>query len=273
MSHPKKRKYSFQTRFIAIISIAIPLFILGWVGVLESIQKGMEREMREGLTFTINLDKEMEGEKAEALSQELAQHRYIKEVRYISPAEAAKELEEELGENPELVLGHNPLLPSIELHLKAEYTDPDSLPLVDAYIASINGVDQLSYRLLLLIGLLLLMAIVQVNNTTHLMIYTKRFLIRSMTLVGAKFGFICRPFLLYSLMNGLWGGCIAVALLLASLWGADRYMQQATSYISNLHCAVVMVALPLLGMLLSLITALFATRRYIRMDGGRMVLS
>ena len=141
MSHPKKRKYSFHTRFIAIISIAIPLFILGWVGILESIQKGMEREMREGLTFTINLDKEMEGEKAEALSQELAQHKYIKEVRYISPAEAAKELEEELGENPELVLGHNPLLPSIELHLKAEYTDPDSLPLVDAYIASINGVD------------------------------------------------------------------------------------------------------------------------------------
>ena len=290
MAHPKKRKYSFHTRFIAIISIAIPLFILGWVGILESVQKGMEREMREGLTFTINLDKEMEGEKAEALSQELAQHKYIKEVRYISPAEAAKELEEELGENPELVLGHNPLLPSIELHLKAEYTDPDSLPLVDAYIASINGVDQLSYRLdmfstvdkrmtkvsyllLLLIGLLLLMAIVQVNNTTHLMIYTKRFLIRSMTLVGAKFGFICRPFLLYSLMNGLWGGCIAVALLLASLWGADRYMQQATSYISNLHCAVVMIALPLLGMLLSLITALFATRRYIRMDGGRMVLS
>ena len=132
---------------------------------------------------------------------------------------------------------------------------------------------KVSYLLLLLIGLLLLMAIVQVNNTTHLMIYTKRFLIRSMTLVGAKFGFICRPFLLYSLMNGLWGGCIAVALLLASLWGADRYMQQATSYISNLHCAVVMVALPLLGMLLSLITALFATRRYIRMDGGRMVLS
>ena len=106
MSHPKKRKYSFHTRFIAIISIAIPLFILGWVGVLESIQKGMEREMREGLTFTINLDKEMEGEKAEALSQELAQHKYIKEVRYISPAEAAKELEEELGD-----LGTTPYSP------------------------------------------------------------------------------------------------------------------------------------------------------------------
>ena len=136
MSHPKKRKYSFHTRFIAIISIAIPLFILGWVGVLESIQKGMEREMREGLTFTINLDKEMEGEKAEALSQELAQHRYIKEVRYISPAEAAKELEEELGENPELVLGHNPLLPSIELHLKAEYTDPDSLHSINKWSGS-----------------------------------------------------------------------------------------------------------------------------------------
>lgn len=290
MPRSKRRKYSFHTRFIAIISIALPLFLLGWVGIIESIQKEMEREMREGLTFTINLDKEMEGEKAVALSQKLAQHRYIKEVRYISPEEAAKELEAELGENPEVVLGHNPLLPSIELHLNADYTHPDSLPLVDAYIESINGVDQLSYRsdmfgivdkrmsriayaLLFLIALLLLMAVVQINNTTHLMIYTKRFLIRSMTLVGAKFSLICRPFLLYSIMNGLWGGCIAVALLFASLWGADRYMQQAMDHLSNIHCFIVVAALPLLGMLLSLITALFATRRYIRMDGGRMVLS
>ncbi len=291
MSKSKRKKYSLHTRFIAIISIALPLFILGWVGIVESIQKGMEREMREGLTFTINLDKEMIGDKAQKLCAHLSQNPYVKEAHYISPEEAAKELEAELGENPELVLGYNPLLPSIKLHLKAEYTHPDSLPLIDKYIASIEGVDQLSYRsdmfsivdkrmdrvsyvLLLLTALLLLMAIIQINNTTHLMIYTKRFLIRSMTLIGARFSLICRPFLLYSLINGLWGGCIAILLLLGSLWGANLYMDQTLMhYVSPIHSAVVAIILPLLGMVLSLITALFATRRYIKMDGSRIVLS
>lgn len=278
-------------RFIAIASIAIPLFILGWIGIIELLQIGLERELRENLTVSINLSKEMKSEDGAFLAQRLTNHPYIKEARYISPDEALKELQEELGEDPKQVLGYNPLVPSIELHLNAEYAYADSLPRVDAYIASLDGVDQLSYRsemfgivdkrmsrvslaMAIFSILLLIMAIIQINNTTHIMIYTKRFLIRSMTLLGASFSLIRKPFLWYSVANGIWASLLANLLIFGSLWAYEvNSSSSILPYLSMQYLIIDAVAVLLVGILISLITAFFATRRYIRMDGSRMVLS
>lgn len=289
---PQKRyANSLNTRFSAIVSIALPLFILGWIGVVESAQQGLDREMREGLTFTLNLEKKVTDEQALLLLDTLKTHPYLKDARYISPKEAAQELEKELGENPELVLGYNPLLPSVELHLKAVYTHPDSLPKVDSMIASLHGVDRLSYRadmfstvhkrmnkiaygLLVLTLLLFVIALIQINNTTQIMIYTKRFLIRSMSLLGAKHGLICRPFIGYSIGNGFLGSLLSLALFAGSLWAGEHYLQLSIlHYTSWAHLAIIAIALVVIGIVLSSIAAFFATRRYIRMDRSRIVLS
>lgn len=287
---PKKKK-AFHTRFIAIISIALPLFTLAWIGVVEAFQRGVDRESRENLTFSITLNKELSDEQGKEFLQSLQQQTFIKDARYISPEQAAKELEEELGENPEKVLGYNPLLSSIELHLRSEYTHPDSLVKVDAVISQLSGVDKFSYRsdmfdivydrmqkssyiLWALSALLLIMAIIQINNTTHLMIYSKRFLIRSMTLLGADRGFICRPFVLYSVGNGFWGGVLSVIFFAASVSGLNYYMHlPILQYISWIELGIIAGIMIVVGVLLSTISSFFSTLHYLRMDRGRITLS
>lgn len=288
---PKKVRVSLHTRFVAIVSIALPLFILSWIGILEAMRTGLEKQVREDVTFTLVLSREMGGKAIEKLTKSLEKEDCIKSVRYISPDDAAKELTEELGENPVKLLGYNPFYPSLEFNLNAQYTHRDSLPKVDSLIRSLNGVDNFTYRgeqldnldigvkrismiLLGVIILMLLIAIVQINNTTHLAIYSRRFLIRSMTLLGARYSLICRPFLRYSIFNGLWGGLLANLLLAASLWGIYYYTGNViVRHLTTPSLLLIGIGLPLLGMLLSLITALFSTRRYIRMDGSRIVLS
>lgn len=286
-----KKKKTFHTRFIAIVSIALPLFTLAWIGVVEAFQRGVDKESRENLTFLISLDKDFSQEQSTAFLHSLQRHSFVKDARYISPEDAAKELEQELGENPETVLGYNPLSPSIELHLKAEYTHPDSLPKVDALIEELKGVDKFMYRsdmfdivykrmekssyVLWAISLLLLiMAIIQINNTTHLMIYSKRFLIRSMTLLGAERGLICRPFIVYSMGNGLLGACFAIAFFFSSVVALDYYLHLPVfKYMGWGELGLIAAVMVLVGVLLSTLSSFFSTLRYIRMDKGRIVLS
>lgn len=287
---PKKKK-AFHTRFIAIISIALPLFTLAWIGIVEAFQRGVDQESRENLTFSITLNKELTDDEGREFLESLKQYPFLKDVRYISPEQSAKELEEELGENPEKVLGYNPLLPLVELHLRSEYTHADSLPKIDAIVTQLKGVEKFTYRsdmfdivydrmqkssyiLWALSVLLLIMAIIQINNTTHLMIYSKRFLIRSMTLLGADRGFVCRPFIIYSMGNGFWGGFLSVILFAASVAGLNYYLHLPVfKYISFVELGIIAGIMIVLGVLLSTVFSFFSTYHYIRMDRGRITLS
>ena len=145
---------------------------------------------------------------------------YIKSTEYISKEQAVKELEEELGENPETFLGFNPLQASIEVKLHSEYANVDSLQLIEKKIKKYTSVSDLLYRkdmmqmvndnvkrvsLILLTLAVMLMAIsfVLISNTIRLLIYSKRFLIHTMKLVGATPGFIRRPFVRYNVVSGI----------------------------------------------------------------------
>lgn len=289
-SHYRKHRLSLNTRVIAIISIALPLLILGWVVVIKLAQLQLDKQVREEVTFTLLLQADTTPEEAQALLQNISKEPFVKEAKYISPEMAAIELEKEMGENPQNVLGYNPLQPSIEVHLKAQYTSPEKLPAIDKQIRTWRGVDNLTYRgdmlevvdmrlrqfsqiLLILSGLLLLIAIIQVNNTTHLLIYTRRFLIRTMTLLGAKKMFISRPFIGYSVLNGFWGGLLATCLVGFSIW----FLQHAQGpdllqFLPHSHLMLLAVSLPAIGMILSAITAFFSTAKYIRMESGKLIL-
>lgn len=288
---PKTKKTGSSIRWVAIVSITLPLFVIGWVALLELAQKKIEKEVKENLTFTLLLEENTNDTTAQALLQELSQERYVKEARYISPQEAAIELREELGEDPEMVLGYNPLLPSIEVHLHAQYAHPDSLVAIDRWAKSWDSVDSFSYRsdmlssmemhldkvfffLIIISTILLVIAIIQINNTTHLVIYSRRFLIRSMTLLGAKPFFIKRPFIAYSTTNGLIAGIVANMLITATLWLLfPNNLSQILAIFSPLHLAAVAVALPLAGLIVSMITSFFSTDKYIRMTGSKIILS
>ena len=295
MSHhtprPRRRSLLPSSRIIAIVCIALPLFLLGSIALLEVGKYHLEQSVREEMTFTVLLDPETTAQDSIALMQQVQQAPYIKDVTYITPAEAARQLEEEIGEDPVAVLGFNPLQPSLEVHLKSQYAVADSMAQIESDFASWGNVQMMSYRgdmlqmidenmqhlstILLIVSLILLIiAIIQVNSMTHIMIYSRRFLIRSMTLLGAKPSLIRKPFTTYSIFNGLWGGLLATCMIAGTLF----YMIQRNplllqSYLSYSEVAIILGGIICLGILLSWITASISTSRYIRMDGGRIVMA
>ena len=295
MSHhtprPRRRSLLPSSRIIAIVCIALPLFLLGSIALLEVGKYHLEQSVREEMTFTVLLDPETTAQDSIALMQQVQQAPYIKDVTYITPDEAARQLEEEIGEDPVAVLGFNPLQPSLEVHLKSQYAVADRMAQIESDFASWGSVQMMSYRgdmlqmidenmqhlstILLIVSLILLIiAIIQVNSMTHIMIYSRRFLIRSMTLLGAKPSLIRKPFTTYSIFNGLWGGLLATCMIAGTLF----YMIQRNplllqSYLSYSEVAIILGGIICLGILLSWITASISTSRYIRMDGGRIVMA
>ena len=295
MSHhtprPRRRSLLPSSRIIAIVCIALPLFLLGSIALLEVGKYHLEQSVREEMTFTVLLDPETTAQDSIELMQQVQQAPYIKDVTYITPDEAARQLEEEIGEDPVAVLGFNPLQPSLEVHLKSQYAVADSMAQIESDFASWGNVQMMSYRgdmlqmidenmqhlstILLIVSLILLIiAIIQVNSMTHIMIYSRRFLIRSMTLLGAKPSLIRKPFTTYSIFNGLWGGLLAVCMLLGTLcYMTQRNPLLIESYLSYGEVAIILGGIICLGILLSWITASISTSKYIRMDGGRIVMA
>lgn len=295
MSHhtprPRRRSLLPSSRIIAIVCIALPLFLLGSIALLEVGKCHLEQSVREEMTFTVLLDPKTTDQDSIRLMRQVSQAPYVKDVTYITPAEAARQLEEEIGEDPVAVLGFNPLQPSLEVHLKSQYAVADSMAQIERDFASWGNVQTMSYRgdmlqmidenmqhlsmILLIVSLILLIiAIIQVNSMTHIMIYSRRFLIRSMTLLGAKPSLIRKPFTTYSIFNGLWGGLLAVCMILGTLgYMTQRNPLLIESYLSYSEVAIILGGIICLGILLSWITASISTSRYIRMDGGRIVMA
>lgn len=295
MSHhtprPRRRSLLPSSRIIAIVCIALPLFLLGSIALLEVGKCHLEQSVREEMTFTVLLDPKTTDQDSIRLMRQVSQAPYVKDVTYITPAEAARQLEEEIGEDPVAVLGFNPLQPSLEVHLKSQYAVADSMAQIEQDFASWGNVQTMSYRgdmlqmidenmqhlstILLIVSLILLIiAIIQVNSMTHIMIYSRRFLIRSMTLLGAKPSLIRKPFTTYSIFNGLWGGLLAVCMILGTLgYMTQRNPLLIESYLSYSEVAIILGGIICLGILLSWITASISTSRYIRMDGGRIVMA
>ena len=295
MSHhtprPRRRSLLPSSRIIAIVCIALPLFLLGSIALLEVGKCHLEQSVREEMTFTVLLDPKTTDQDSIRLMRQVSQAPYVKDVTYITPAEAARQLEEEIGEDPVAVLGFNPLQPSLEVHLKSHYAVADSMAQIERDFASWGNVQTMSYRgdmlqmidenmqhlsmILLIVSLILLIiAIIQVNSMTHIMIYSRRFLIRSMTLLGAKPSLIRKPFTTYSIFNGLWGGLLAVCMILGTLgYMTQRNPLLIESYLSYSEVAIILGGIICLGILLSWITASISTSRYIRMDGGRIVMA
>ncbi|MDE7149150.1 MAG: permease-like cell division protein FtsX, partial [Bacteroidales bacterium] len=217
-----------------------------------------------------------------ALKAFIVLSRHYKSTRYISSKDAATELQADLGHDFIDFLGYNPLLPSIEVHLKAGYMQTDSVAQFEREITRYHMVKEMFYQRDLvsivndnvrkisfwLMGfgtLTLLIAILLINNTMRLLIYSKRFTINTMQLVGATAGFIRRPFLLKSLMHGFIGAGLAVLSLAAGLFYLHGKVPEVISRTDLPMIIGVFVLLFALGLLITLISAYFSVNKYVRM--------
>lgn len=269
------------------VSITLVLFLVGLVAMVTLSAQRMIEQVRNNVTLTVVLSADADSAQVLRCGDVLRAAPYCHECRFVSREEALEEHIRSLGDNPEEFLGYNPLLASYEVSMSAAYANADSIRVVEQQIARLPYVKQVLYQrdlvellehnvsqvTLVLIGLaamLLLIAYVLIINTIRLHVYSHRFLINTMRLVGATPWVIKRPFVARSLRMGCWSALLALLLLAGLFYYVQYSMNIVLMPLTPTNIAIVAVVVLLTGEILTLIGALIALNRYIRMDAERM---
>lgn len=277
----------FNSRLTSVISISLVLFLLGLILLIGMLGNKLSVYVKENLSFSIVLKDNQKETEIKKMQKSLDALPFIKSTEYISKEQAAKELEEELGENPETFLGFNPLQASIEVKLHSEYANPDSLQVIEKKIRNYTSVSELLYRkdmmemvhnnmkrlgliLLTLAAVLMIISFVLISNTIRLLIYSKRFLIHTMKLVGATSGFIRRPFVKYNIVSGIFASILAILMLTGALYYLQNELKGFIQILDMQTLLLVYVTVFALGIVLSVIATIFAVNKYLRMGVDKL---
>lgn len=265
-----------------IIGIALVLFMIGALALLLLNARELSVYVKENIQVQVFLNEDARDADMMQLKKTIDASAYPRETRFVSKEEAAKSLQEELGEDFIEFLGFNPLLPSIDIRLRAEYAHPDSIQWIAqelqqntlvhevAYSPDLiqkvyDNVNKISIILLVFSGLLLLVAIALINNTIRLAMYARRFTIRSMQLVGATRWFIRKPFIWQGVLNGFYGAIIAAGMLTGLIYLAQRELPEFFELQDLETFLIVFGIILVIGVLISLISTLLAVGRYLRL--------
>jgi len=270
-----------------VVSVSLVLFLLGILGMVLINARQLSDYFRESLSFTIMLKEDAREADIRMLQKELDAKPYVKQTEYVSKDEAAVKLRNELGEDFLDFLGYNPLMPTIDVYLQARYTHPDSVIKLEKVIADYPVVDEVYYQesilnlindnvrkisvFLLVISLLLfLIALTIINNTIRLSIYSKRFLINTMQLIGANRSFIRKPFLLKSLFFGFLAALIAIGLMMGLMYLIEKEFFTLFTY-ENINLFLLLcLVLAAAGILINGISTFFAVNRYLGMHEDKL---
>jgi cell division transport system permease protein len=237
--------------------------------------------VKENIGFTVYMNKNVKEADIVQLQKELDAHQYVRSTEYISEEKAAENYQKELGVAFVQFIGYNPLHTSIEVHFKSEYSNVaffDQLieqikknPIVSevTYQKSLiqevnNNVKKISIILLGFSLLLLIIAMTLINNTIRLSVYSKRFLIKSMQLVGATEGFIRRPFLQTSVIHGLISALLAIGMLIGVIYVSRKQIPEIISLQSIDLFLILFAFVIVIGFLISWISTYFAVKKYLR---------
>ena len=269
--------------FTSVVSISLVLLLLGIVGLLMLNAKQMSDYVKENLCFSLIINDDVSEPDIKQFQKSLDTHEFIKSTEYITKDDAAKQLQEELGENFIETLGYNPLSPTINVYLNSDYASPDSIAKLEGFFLSkSNIVNEVSYQqnlvnlihdnikkvstiLLALSALFFLISFALLNNTIRLQIYSKRFIINTMKLVGAKKGFIRRPFIASGALQGLVSSIIAIALLYGIIYFANSQLENIMGSIDPWIIALLFVAVAVIGVLLCVFATLLSINKYLRL--------
>lgn len=272
-----------NARVTSTVSVALVLLMLGIVGMVAIGAGALTREIRENLGFTVVMSEEEPEEVAHQLARQIRKQPFARSVTVFTAADAMKKWEEETGENVIEVVGVNPFSSEIEVRVVSEYADADSLAAVSERYARLESVEEVTLRaemistinrnlrtLVMVLGsvaaALLVISLVLINNTVRLTVYARRFTIHTMKLVGATDGFIRRPFVLASMLNGLVAAIIASALL-GGLYAYGLSVEGSLGRILGWgDLAVIFAALILTGVVICAAAASFSTDRYLRIS-------
>lgn len=265
-----------------VISIALVLLMTGLLGLILVHAKNLSNYVKENIVLNIIVNDGAKEVDILALKKQLDGNPYVLKTQYVSKELAARNLTKEMGEDFVEFLGYNPLLSSIDVYLKADYANNDSITAFSNLLSKNVLIKEVIYQKSLIdmvnqnirgIGLvilafafiLLVIAIALINNTIRLAIYSQRFLIKSMQLVGATKNFIRKPFMTYGILHGFLAGLIAIILLLGILYLAQRQVPEILLLRNWVEFGFVFAGVIGIGILISGLSTYFAVSKFLRL--------
>ena len=287
-----KRKNKTRNRqglqvFTLCISTSMVLILLGMVVFTVFTARNLSAYIKENLTVVMQLSEDITDSEAQQLCDNLSSKRYINSLQYISKEQALEEQKKTMGTDPTEFTGGNPYLASVEFQLNADYANNDSLKWISEELTKMPSVTDIRYPedlvdsinktlrkislvLLVLAALLLVVSIVLINNTVKLGIYSRRFNIHTMKLVGASWGFIRKPFVRMGLVLGLIAGIIAIVVLGSGIFGLYRYQPDVMEVITWQVLAITGITVILAGIIITTICSWLSVNHFLKMKAGEL---
>lgn len=283
-SFEKYQKKKLRSSYISVvISIALVLFLVGVLGLLLLKTKSLTKQVKEKVVVSVFLKDNAKKIDIDIFRAELKKASYVKKVTYISKQTAAKLYEKEIGENFLEFIGANPLKNAVDILLNSDYVTPQKMeqieknlkirsivynvaydkPLIELLTKNINN---LSFWMLLFSGIFTLIAVVLINSSIRLSVYSKRFTLKTMQMVGATKGFIRKPFILKSIQLGVLGAIVAILSLLGIAFYISRIVPELNLLEKPLELVILFTGILVLGILITWLSTFFATQRFLNLQ-------
>ena len=267
------------------ISTSMVLVLLGLVVFSVQTSRNLSRWVRENLTVTVVLGDQVAEDDAKQFCQDLGHRPFSKEVSFVSREQALKEQTAAMGSDPSEFLGMNPFPATVELQLQSDYANADSLVWISDELRKNTKVADVSYQVdlmdtvnrnlaklnILLLVLALLLTFISfslINNTVRLSVYSRRFLIHTMKLVGASWGFIRRPFMRNGLLVGILAAIIAIVVLGGCVYGLYYYEPNMVNIITWVELTITAGAVLLFGIIITSVSSYISVNKFLKMSAG-----
>ncbi len=282
----QKRKL-ISSYFSVILSIALVLFLLGLLGLLVLNAKKVADHFREQVTVTIYLKDTAKEIERKQLEKSLAMADYVKSTIYVSKEQAAESMKAENGEDFMEFLGYNPLQNSIDVNLKADFVTSEHLENISKDAISKTFVEEVSYDndlvnlmnnnvkkislwVLIISAIFTLIAVLLINSSIRLAVYSKRFTIKTMQMVGATKRFIRKPFIWSSVKLGITGAILALIGMGIVLYYINRTFPELYFLSNPIFISLLFLSVFLLGILITWVSTFFATQRFLNLKTDRL---
>lgn len=279
-----KKGFKIQTLSV-YMSTTLVLILMGMMGILLVVADSLSGQIRKNITVSVIIDADTEEENIKKYKERLDKRRYTAASKYISKKDILEEQTIELGADPTEFLGYNPYEPLIELSLHPQYANNDSLAKIEKQLLKDKGVTEVIYHkdlvgainsninkigiaLLVLMVLLSIISWSLIGNMVRMSIYSKRFLLHTMKLVGATWGFIRRPFIVQNMWIGALSGLFANIILGSMLYVIATREPAIVTLLDIEHLALVALGTMLFGVTITVLCAFLSVNRFLRMRGN-----
>ena len=285
---PKEGNKRLRSSYASsIISVSLVLFMLGLLGLLVLDARKISDYVKEHIQLNVYLQDDVNQQDLNLFIQALNESDFVRSTRYVSKEEALDSLRKELGEGAMGMIDNNPLPATIDINLKASYANTDSMRQIKDQLSAIRLVREVAYQqteikkmnenfrtvaiiILIFCALLLFVAIVLINNTIRLAMYSKRFLIKSMQLVGATKGFIRWPFLKKGFVHGFYAGIVSSILIGVIIYFIETTFPEFGQLSDLKLLGALFAGIMTIGIVLTGLSTFFAINKYLRLHSGEL---